>query len=104
MIPPKQEGNIRYMEGLSDVCFKKGKYLSLSTGELYNQDHAWRYFHTIIAAVHEIGHALGALHDDSYPNIMHSNVLPYVDSYPLSFSDKSKQEINQCLDSTKKIL
>ena len=98
MVPPKQEGNMRYLEGLSDVCFKRGKFVALSTGELYNQDGAWRFPHSIIAAAHELGHMLGANHDNDLPiSVMNGNVLPYVSDADLHYSIRSRQEIANCI-------
>lgn len=46
---------------------------------------------------HELGHILGAEHDDSHPNIMHSNASRYfINGYELGWSRLSRRQIRRC--------
>lgn len=52
------------------------------------------------ACTHELGHLLGARHDNALyngcPSIMHPAPLPFVGACPLAFSDRSKNQILAC--------
>lgn len=64
---------------------------------LYNQaDHAHIYggnHLSLIQAIHEVGHALGASHNDETSSIMNTN--PYSSGF--SLDDNSKKQIKSCV-------
>lgn len=99
MVPPMLTSTgIRYIGGLAVICHKDNlKSIALGNAEVENSFGAPRLKHSVKIMEHEIGHQSGASHDDSFPNIMHPDPLPYVDSMQLHFSQKSKQEILTCM-------
>ena len=57
----------------------------------------WHYSRKILKTIvaHELGHLLGAKHDNRLPvSYMNENAIPY---YPTTYSNKSKKEIWNCL-------
>ena len=101
MFPPMPEGGKLWIGGLSStICgYGKTKSFSMGNAELYNQDNAPRYNHSIAIMKHELGHLVGADHDNSQPvTVMYSAPLPSVDSMGiLPFSELSKSQIYNCL-------
>lgn len=63
----------------------------------YNHRGEPRYWHSLNALIHELGHALGAEHS-SETTIMHANALSYVRDNILSWSDIDFGWINACLN------
>lgn len=101
MFPPMPEAGKLWIGGLSStICgYGKAKSFSMGNAELYNQDSAPRYNHSIVIMKHELGHLLGADHDNAVPvTVMNSAPLPSVDAMGiLPFSALSISQIHICL-------
>lgn len=101
ILPPilDQEGS-RWLAGYSYLsCYRAGKNISTSNATMQSAQGISRYRHSVIAMAHELGHLLGADHDDSFPaSIMHSAAMHYVDGVEgwMSFSRKSIEEFLSC--------
>lgn len=89
--PVKVDGHL-YIGGMASNC---GGF-SYSNAETYNSNGEYRFIHSVNAAIHEIGHALGADHDDSGVNVMHSNASAYVKKSPLPMNKAAISEILGC--------
>lgn len=100
LVPPMYKDGIKWMAGIAqDTCFSKYKSLTLavSVAELKNSSGQDRFLHSIIAAMHELGHTLGLSHTAITPEtIMHSGVLYYASPY-MTFSEQHKKLGKECL-------
>lgn len=82
------------------ICAPPRKRLAVSGAEMVNQDGTPRLQHSIAGAAHELGHLLGAYHQEG-PNLMNPGALSFVDQFlpePLPILDVTKNEIYECLN------
>ena len=97
---PFCDGGKYWLAGYANgtTCYRyKDNAVAYSTAELYNQDGEARWQHSVVALAHEIGHLLGANHDNDSPvSIMNAAPLPYVDG-GISFSGKSIEQMEECI-------
>ena len=99
IVSPMIENGALYVGGIARrVCSARSSAAySMSNYSTLNAFGASRAPHSIIAAAHELGHALGATHQDLAPNIMHSNALSFVTAFQLSWFPISKQQVRSCI-------
>lgn len=83
LIPPVQHQGSRYIVGQSyqSSCYwGGGGRISMSSAMMTSAEGLPRYRHSVIAMAHEIGHAIGFDHDETFPvSIMHPAPLASVD-------------------------
>lgn len=95
----------RYIAGLArKTCgLKYGRFAYLYSYSMANagdvsQSGQARYNHSLTAMIHENAHALGAEHDDSNPNLMHSAANQFTDKYwPLGFNALAIEQMRRCI-------
>jgi hypothetical protein len=100
ILPPIQHEGELWMAGQAYLsCSKFGRKIGTSNAMIANALGEPRYNHSVIAMAHEVGHMLGAKHDNSLPaTIMHEAALRYVNVWQnnLPLSQTSLNEIKQC--------
>jgi hypothetical protein len=95
---PLSIGEGKYVSGLSLTCGNFGVSFLASENQL-GED---RYPASVCAMTHEVGHNLGAQHDDSDINLMNSNALPYADinlengTCALDINPKAAKQMRRC--------
>lgn len=97
--PPFNASGIRWLQGATEgICSKET--LAFTTSENYNVAGELRYDHSVISFLHELGHVVGADHDNTFPvTIMNANMLPWVDIDPMMrYSALSLTQIHSCLE------
>ena len=95
-----QTDGTRWMLGFArSVCvFGRTHPYAFATVQSVNAFGADRVRHSAVVVTHELAHLMGASHDDSNANIMHSVALTFVDSNPgLGFNSKAISEMRSCL-------
>lgn len=104
LAPPIEIGGSLYFGGLALECSVKKGGFSYSNAISFNVKGEARYKHTVNDIKHEIGHALGARHDQSNANTMHENASAELNQVIISgvgrrlfFNKKAKNEILECL-------
>jgi hypothetical protein len=101
IIPPIKDAGIYYIGGFANGhCeWKRGWGVSVSNAGRKRSNGLPFDNYNFYAFVHEIGHQLGAKHDDSEYGVarsyMHSAALPYAPN--LVISDRNRKEINKCV-------
>ena len=92
--PPNE--NYVYGQAFS-VCNPVG--MAYTAAQPYNQETGVdRHIQSKVAALHEVGHMLGASHDESLPaTLMHPNANAYVKDTWQGLSETSINEIRKCL-------
>lgn len=100
LMPPVYKDGGRWLVGAGQsTCFNKRKRvtLAISVAESVNSSGQDRLIHSVMAAMHELGHTLGLNHRDSLPpTIMHSGVL-YYSSYGMGFDNEQRSTGKNCL-------
>lgn len=98
ILPPLNAGGLEYFGGLAHVCPSRNeKKLATVWAKVGSETK------TKSAIKHEIGHILGAEHDDAIlsdtepASVMHHNAIAYAGERVLRFSRRSKREIKDCL-------
>lgn len=104
MLPPYREmllgvngrdTSIFYIAGMAEWV---GGAVAMGNAEEVNQDDQPRIWESATILAHEILHLEGARHNDSKPNLMHSNALAYVHSGEwLSVLKSTKRQIRRFL-------
>lgn len=94
--PPFEEGGKYWLAGYAEgVCKRKG--VAYSTAERFNNDGAPRFEHSKVAFLHELGHLVGAPHEDSN-TIMHADATARTDSMTkIRYSNQTSERIKKCL-------
>lgn len=91
---------VYWIAGVADTgCSRKKFGVAYAVGEMKNADGLARFIHSVYGLMHEVGHLLGADHDDELPGtIMNSAPLIYVGADgQLHFSQKSINQIRRCV-------
>jgi len=99
ILPPIQHDNSLWLAGQAYQSCISGHKVSTSNATIVSALGEPRYRHSVIAAAHEIGHSLGADHDNSLPaTIMHGAALQYVNLWNnwLPISQATLTTIRQC--------
>lgn len=103
IVSPLRHDGLLWLAGAANgICsYKKESPVAYSSAEEKNSIGQLRYDHSIIAMAHEIGHLLGAEHDENEKpiSIMHPAPLS-ADRNPLElhFSFYSKSQIRECVN------
>lgn len=99
----KNGTQVPYMGGLAKRCNPRNGWFIVHTMEKRSNGRDGVFLSTLIAE-HELGHALGAYHDDELYSgkvtLMHSaatSVISGGEYYSVWLSSQSKREIRQCL-------
>ena len=98
ILPPIIEpGPKSYIGGLSRVCQGRPA-VSVSNAIERSLPSNWpRLEASALIIAHELGHTLGAEHDNRYPNVMHESATSlFVAGNTLEWSKKSIREMNRC--------
>lgn len=96
--PPILNAKTIYFAGMGDVC-RPLDGTAMVYGAEQNQDGVSRLYNIQVTATHEVGHNLGAKHDDSLPvTMMHSYAAHagYIHER-MSFSEVSRQQMRKCM-------
>jgi hypothetical protein len=97
--PPLEQGGFKYIGGFSSrVCgdreFENSANVNITEMNTNGVD---RFEVSSVAIVHELGHLLGARHDNSNENLMHEAPLPYViQGKVLGFNPDGYNQILAC--------
>ena len=96
LLPPVTKGSINYGGGAAGATCTTRKNLSrqfsYSIMRLVNQDGSNRIDHSLMSAVHELLHSLGANHIENQQNIMRSYYTPG----PQPILSLTKKQLNYC--------
>jgi hypothetical protein len=90
LVPPVIHDGRKWMAGVSSM--KCASSVSYSVVERFNSNGDDRWLHSISAAIHEMGHGMGAEHVPS-PTVMNSGVLGLIKDRLLDFDPVNIQEI-----------
>lgn len=103
LVPPIWESPSYYLWGVSrGICsYRNAKPIVICSDTYSDSDGNSLFSHAVTCLMHEAGHSLGAFHDSSLPaSTMHPFAFYHVfqnGRVPLSYSDRSKAEIEECL-------
>lgn len=94
--PPIQDMGMFWLAGYSEAICKKGGR-AYSTAELHNERMERRFEHSQVAFMHELGHLVGAPHEDSN-TIIHADAIARTDSMTkIRYSNQTSERIKQCI-------
>lgn len=94
--PPFEEGGLYWLAGYSEAICKKGG-VAYSTAEVFNNYGAPRFEHSKVAFLHELGHLVGAPHEDSN-TIMHADATARTESMTrIRYSNQTTERIKKCI-------
>jgi hypothetical protein len=94
--PPFEDGGKYWLAGFSESVCKRGAD-GYSTAEMVNDEGTPRFNHSLVAFMHEIGHIVGAPHEDSN-TIMHADALARTDSMSkIRYSNQTIRRMKQCI-------
>jgi len=98
ILPPIIEpGPKSYIGGLSRTCQGRPAVSVSNAIEKSLATRAPRLAASALIIAHELGHTMGADHDNRYPNVMHESATSLlVAGNKLEWSKKSIREMNQC--------
>jgi hypothetical protein len=71
LAPPFAVAGIRYMGGFAFL----GRFFSYSTAQEYNSSGAYRFRHTVVGIVHEMGHSVFGCEHEQGSNVMHPDAF-----------------------------
>lgn len=95
ILPPLRVNGLGYVAGVAYRCDLYTRVLNVNAVER-NAYGADRKQHSAIAIAHELGHSLGARHDDASSQIMHPNALSWATEPYLGFAAKARKQIRAC--------
>lgn len=94
--PPIQDMGMFWLAGYSEAICKKGGR-AYSTAEFRNERLDYRFDHSRVAFMHELGHLLGAPHEDSN-TIMHADAIARTESMTkIRYSNQTVGRMKQCI-------
>ncbi len=92
---PLIDGGVRYVAGITlNGCNTSGLRIAVANAMEFQTNGESRYPHFIVTVVHEVLHTLCLEHDNSKPNIMHSDALSLVGKQRLPFPWYTKDIVN----------
>ncbi len=94
--PPFEDGGLYWLAGYAEgICDRGG--VGYSTAETHNNYGAPRFEHSKVAFLHELGHLIGAPHEDSN-TIMHGDATARTDSMTkIRYSNQTSERIKKCV-------
>lgn len=69
--PPWAVNGVRYMGGFAFL----GRFFSYSTAQEYNSSGEYRFRHSVVGVVHELGHSIFGCTHESGSNVMNANAF-----------------------------
>lgn len=94
--PPFDDSGLYWLAGYSEAICKKGG-VAYSTAEMANNYGTPRFEHSRVAFMHELGHVVGAPHEDSN-TIMHADATARTDSMTkIRYSNQTSERIKKCV-------
>lgn len=101
MIPPFWDRSVAWIAGQAyAICGIRRTTLPMAVGnaEVYNQDGAYRWYHSAAVLAHELGHLFGAYHCQSQ-TIMHPAVTGLlIEMSAVRFDIVSAKQIRKCVN------